>query len=129
MCSIDKYTNNLAHARAKYTRPPFPQEKWPGIEASFYGADIPYKLASNPRRLKYGLVVIAWVLVHMRDTITQNLGNPYRGYARGVVSSKKMLATVAIHRREWQKKYFYTEVIVKLIDALVQNEELLCSKL
>ncbi len=26
-------TNNLAHARAKYTRPPFPQEKWPGIEA------------------------------------------------------------------------------------------------
>ncbi len=35
------------------------------------------KLASNPRRLKYGLVFIAWVLVHMRDTITQNLGNPY----------------------------------------------------
>ncbi len=34
MCSIDKYTNNLAHARAKYTRPPFPQEKWPGIEAN-----------------------------------------------------------------------------------------------
>ncbi len=23
VCSIDKYTNNLAHARAKYTRPPF----------------------------------------------------------------------------------------------------------
>ena len=44
----------------------------------------------------------------------------------------KMLATVAIHRREWQKNFFYTEVIVKLaqlIDALVQNEELLCSKL
>ncbi len=37
-----------------------------------------------------------------------------------------MLATVAIHRREWQKIFFYTEVIVKLaqlIDALVQNEE------
>ncbi len=44
----------------------------------------------------------------------------------------KMLATVAIHRREWQNNFFYTEVIVKLvqlIDALVQNEELLCSKL
>ncbi len=40
----------------------------------------------------------------------------------------KMLATVAIHRREWQKKNVYTEVIVKLaqlIDALVQDEELL----
>ncbi len=38
-----------------------------------------------------------------------------------------MLATVAIHGRD-----FFTQVIVKLaqlIDALMQNEELLCSKL
>ncbi len=45
---------------------------------------------------------------------------------------QKMLATVAIHRREWQKKIFYTDVIVKLaqlIDVFMQNEELLCSKL
>ncbi len=43
----------------------------------------------------------------------------------------KMLATVAIHGCEWQE-FFYTEVIVKfaqLIDALMQYEELLCSKL
>ncbi len=50
----------------------------------------------------------------------------------GAWFQQKMLATVAIHHREWQKNFFYTEVIVKLaqlIDALVQNEELLCSKL
>ena len=31
---------------------------------------------------------------------------------------QKMLATVAIHRRERQKNFFYTEVIVKLAQLI-----------
>ncbi len=35
------------------------------------------QLASIPGRLKIRPVFFAWVLVHMRDTMTQNLGNRY----------------------------------------------------
>ena len=39
---------------------------------------------------------------------------------------------IVVSHAEWQKNFFYTQVIVKLaqlIDVFMQNEELLCSKL